>query len=409
MKRTIVFTGLVRNEARFISFLEQYHAHPGHADIPLYYSTWFGELDRYPVLRQRLQELNAIVIEQKQPDLVLKGHALHQLTTLDLPFSLIPDDVFVFKSRPDFANYNAFLRYMQYTPVATAASEGFDCLPQYRFLIHGLFGAQPFYINDITFAGMAADLRRLTALSMMDMVRYFRIAPEQLIWAPQFIQRNSVLDIYFRGNIGLIFNNESQTQRNILALQECPAYLHALAFYFLVIQQAFDFFEDEPHITPTELACHTVEELLWQPLLRQPPLLPFITHNASCSTNHFNVMQYIDGIVNGACAPSSFGTNLHLAIETIRKQHNHFPATYFNSDMEKYARFCATELEVHGSKILHRQGDTYRIDGASADWQQANLGTPITEKLEAEVNYLRRTLNDMEHQLDLARLTPAAS
>lgn len=397
MKKAIIFTGLIRDEKKFISFLDTHIARTQYKDIPFYFSSWLGELEKYPEVAARLKKLNAIYVEQNQPDLVLPGHALHQMVTWDLPFGLLENDVFVYKSRPDFADYSSFERFFQYTPVETSASSVCNTLPRYKFIISSLFLAQPFYINDITFAGMAGDLRRLTKLSLLDMVKYLRLGPEQLIWAPQFIETRSVLDIYFKGNIGLIFNDEKKSLKNIERLKGYPAYIFSLAFYFIVIRDAFDFFETENSSYFAEmLKGYSAEDFLWEALD-----LPFLVHHPSCSNNRTNIQNYVSAIIDGSCRPSKFQEDLKCAITNIQNRAP-LPFDFLNNEAEEYDLFCTKELDIHGSKVVRKRAARIFITGAGAGWQQANLGTSVTQKLEVEINQLRRTINQLEAQVNFA-------
>jgi hypothetical protein len=396
MKKAMLISGLIRDEDKFTKFLDVLIDKS--IQIPIYYSTWVGELDKYPAIEKKLLSLDAIIIEQKQPDLILKGHVLHQMVTWDVPLNILADDVFIYKTRPDFADFDSFQTFLQYRPRPVEKSIPGVSLPRYKFLISGLFAAQPFYINDITFAGYAKDLRRLTRLSFMDLIRYFRFAPEQMIWGPQFIEPASILYTYFKSNVGLIFNDSESIGKNISALKKCKTYHYALATYFNVINAAFDFFKEEKFARDLNLiANHTAEEWLWSPVSA-----PYLSHNIACSTNHINVAAYYTGILDGVCKPSEFGESIMQASNHLLDPNRSLGHDAFSDDIGKYTRAVEEEMGIYGSRVMRNNGRRKLNIGANPEWTQANLGTPLTQSLEEEINHLRRILNETEKKLSLA-------
>lgn len=398
MKRAVLFTGLIRDEDNFLRFLEAYAAGTHAASVPLYLSTWDGELAKYPRAAAMLRTLGAVVFEQPAPDLVIPGHMVHQLVSWDLPLARLEPDVFLYKSRPDFAYYRSFEQFMAYVPRPAEGGEG----QAWRYLVAGLFLSQPFYIGDITFAGAVADLRRLTRLAFVDLVRYFRMAPEQLAWTPQFVHGGSVLDAYLRVNLGLMFNEPAKSHANTSWLKMSQTYAAALAFYFDAVARRFDFFDGDCDWDPeagARLRTLTADDLLWHNLE-----MPHLAHHANCGANRVNAGVYVRALLDGNYAPSAFGALLReFAVDPGRAP----PAEVVARETARYADFGRAALQINGAKAIAPTLDGYAVRSA-ADWRQVGLGTSATAHLEAENNNLRRTLGGMEAELGRLRRQAAS-
>lgn len=391
MKKAVLFTGLVRDEEKFLRFLRAFAQGPHATQVPLYVSTWEGELEKYTRTQDMLRSLGAVVFEQVPPDLVIPGHMVHQLVSWDLPLTRIDPDTFLYKSRPDFAHYPSFEKFMGYTPRPLDGGMG----QSFRYLVAGLFLSQPFYIGDITFAGAVEDLRRLTRLAFVDLVRYSRLAPEQLAWAPQFVRPGSVLDTHFRVNLGLIFNEPAKSRANIAWLKMSQTYAAALAFYFDAIATRFDFFDDAdaPDVREAMQAL-SAEDILWRNLES-----PYLCHHGNCEANRVNVAAYVRGLLEGCHAPSAFGELLReFTADPARAPASEAVAR----EAEHYAAFGRNALGVDGAKAVTETAGGYRVR-AAADWRQTSLGLSATAHLEAENNHLRRTLGGMEAELTRLR------
>src|SRR5262249_32749964 len=154
---------------------------------------------------ERLAGLGARLVTQGQPNLVLPGHILHQLASLDAGLAQLDDDTMVLKTRPDSCDPDDIRRLIELEPVAMATNRHIAMPFGHAVHILSVFGAHPFYINDMTFAGRAADLRALLRLPFLFQTRYVRMGPEQLYWGGAAAGELPVFDAYFRVNLGLIF------------------------------------------------------------------------------------------------------------------------------------------------------------------------------------------------------------
>jgi len=398
-QRAVVFTGLIRDEAKFIHFLDFYQCQPASSRPPLYFSTWQGELAKYPAVQDALAHLGAHILEQPQPDLILPGHVLHQIAALDFPLAIIPDDVFVYKGRPDFSDIDTYRAFMALEPQECAALPFLHPAPMRRIYILGHFPAHPFYINDMIYCGLAADLKKNTELSFTTLLRYNRVAPEQLMWG-HWGFGSDWIDRYMRCNIGLIFDDAEKTRVHLELLQSSACYQHALALYMLIIDAWFSDLQPQAIDVPKQLAQCTLEELLWAPIDNK-----HVSHHSNAMNNALSSTQFAKGILAGQYRRSTFGDLFQAALSDILRQPLASPErlAWIEKSALDFQIKMNSVLPGVGGKCLQNNGPLWQLDGPKAQWTQQQTGTPLTKALEDEINLLRRANNLLQTQLNTNR------
>ncbi len=398
IKRAVLFTGLVRNEAKFLDFLGAFANEPTDGRPLMLFSTWAGELTKYPAIADALTRLGATIFEQDQPDLLLPGHALHQIVALDLALSALEPDIFVYKSRPDFADIRSYKRFLSLSPIPVS-SRPFRCVAAHHKLhIHGFFGAHPLYINDITYCGVVRDLLQLTNLPFATLIRYTRLAPEQLIWGGAIINQVRILDRYFRSNVGLIFNDRLKTLANIELLRNSACYMYALASYFMILDSYFENIFQSTLTADSVIASLTLEDLLWSRVDNRD-----ILHHETAYTNSVRDVNFVRSIIKGELKPSAFGDQIQKALHHLRgaERPDDFLSEAIETSSATYGD-AAAALEIRGSKAIKSQHGRVVVGGARPLWTQQQTGTPLTQALENQVNQLRRANNELQERLKKA-------
>jgi hypothetical protein len=392
MKRAVLFTGLVRNAPLFLRFINAYALLPEREGCPLYYSTWIGELDRHPEVRRALINVGAVIVEQPEPDLVLPGHTLHQMLSLDLGLSVIGQDVFVYKSRPDFADIDSFKKFLGLVP--RAPRQGSLAFPgqKHRFCVLAYFASQPMYINDIVFAGNSSDLRNLSAWPFSATFKYLRTAPEQIIWGGSFIPRNVILDAYFRSNVGLVFGNAELFEASREVLLGSTLYAYSLAVYFELLSASFDPLDAGYPAIPECPSAITLEQLLWDRL----PGFHWIDHHLEARVNSVHSTGVAEVVLNGTLADSPLGRAVFDALMQIRSGPEPFFSGYGRGLTEAHELGRnAAQVGLHGFKIPRPYQEALRLEGARAEWRPLGERTARVAELEAEVNQMRRTIESL--------------
>lgn len=402
MRRAIVCTGLIRNPEKFNAFLDAIASldASARADLTVLFSTWVNELDAYPEIRQRFRALSCIIIEQGAPDLTLSGHALHQLTSLGSAIDLLDDETFVLKFRPDIGQVRDVGIFFRSQPVPVSEASPFASLVRYRFQYRGAFGAHPLYINDVTYCGMASDIRQLVNLPFSFLVKFAGLAAEQLYWGAPFTSKLAVLEAYFRVNVGLIFNNIENSESLRRMLVQSPVYARALAVHVMMMRDCFVYFDAEENEDAflRSLANHTLEEILWHPNLGES-----IRYHPAAHTNYFHSPGIWQVVAKGRFKMSPFGDLFLSAM-----------AAYDRADglavMNAQRMMLLGEAADLGDRLqaalptgplrqIRRSEDGYRIQSRQPEWSLVRGNSDHIDRMENENHTLRRHIDQLNRRI----------
>ena len=385
MERAILICGLVRAEAHFLDYLDGVHQ-LGVPGLRIIYSTWIGELDRYPEARRKLDAVGAFVVEQEHPDLKLPGHILHQTLTLELGLSLLEDDVFVLKTRPDICGVMDVSHFMELTPERLGPSL-LPCPFTHRVFVVGMFGAHPTYINDIIFAGRAGDLRRLVWMPITLGPKFPRLSAEQWIWSGVFAPGNAILEAYLSVNPGLVFSDPARHEATRAVLSASPLFARAIAVAAQLTHDTLGYLHPEPQLELSLKRCarQTVEALLWDDLA-----IPGIDHHPLAKTNIFISPGPMTVLQTGTWRESPLGGLIRWFQTEMRG--GRWPS---RAELTKEACALAealqreagigehqTPVDAERSRTVRRGPPAWRLAGGSD-----------VAVLEQEINAMRRTID----------------
>lgn len=394
MRRAVVINGLIRQPEHFSAYLDGI-IRLDRPELRIVFSSWDGELARYPEIAALLARLGADVAEQAQPDLRLPGHMLHQTMTLELGLSLLDDDVFVLKTRPDICGVMDVVEFLDLQPLT--APPGRLARPfGHRLHVVGMFGAHPLYINDIVFAGMAGDIRRLCYLPFIFGPKYPRLAPEQWLWASALAAGNPVLDAYLAVNPGLIFGDTGRNVALRTALAGSPLFARAIAVTAILVRDSLAYFHPDParDDLPALAAEHTLEAILWDRLA-----LPGLDHHPSAMVNTFLSAGLIDAVHDGLYQPSPLGDRVQQAMARYGEPGGADAMQRDRADLAGEAAALAsalTAIGIHGGQNPHDTPHLRRVHRGTAPWSVAQTGAAYAAELEAEINHLRRVIDQLQ-------------
>ena len=401
MQRALLFTGQVRNAANFARYLRALEENRARFNFPIVFSTWTGELENYPDLAAQLHRLDATVITQNQPNLVLPGHILHQLVALDGGLALLPSDAFVLKTRPDLGYPGDLDRFMNMSPRPVPKDAPLRMPFEYAAHIVGGFGPHPFYVNDITYAGVASDLRQLTGLPLTFLTRYSRLAPEQLYWGGGLrADRVPVFDAFLRVYVGIIFHQQEKSLALRTALAASPLYARVIACTSLLMTDQFEFFwpDQDRDISLAQAVSFPLEALLWEDVG-----IRGVTRNQSAFTNNFNSAGLWQAIRAGTYANSAFGERVRDYVRAYSGPDAiavmNAEAALLNHEATELADTIAQQVGLRDVKPIRGEEGTWRIDGPPPLWTMGQTGSDLTAKLERENNELRRLVDQLNTQL----------
>jgi hypothetical protein len=398
MKKAILICGLVRDPFRFSLFLEAYEKMSDAKKIPVYYSTWAKEVDKYPKVKELLKRNNVILLEQDEINLILPGHALHQIVTLDFGLSLIDESAFVLKTRPDFLSIEDYLQFLEINPEKPEKCDWTYPNQKTKYYIKCFCPSQPLYINDITFAGNCQDLKKLLLCSLLAICKYNRLAPEQIIWGGSLLSEVPVFDWFFKSNIGLIFSNNQLNIQHREILVESEIYAAVLAYYFLLLQNAFS--PTAKYEMTSEECLHdlTLEEIFWSPQANRF----MFQYNHSALVNSFTITNLADFILHDLLRPSEFCTKVKKYLKCFSTNPQQKIHQYF--DIKKVMKEFGEKNEkigLAGSKAPFQTTDSFKIRGSIPEWKIKEQSSRGIDEFESEINMLRRTIDKLNLKIAL--------
>ncbi len=398
MRRAVVITGLIRDAAWFGDYLEGI-IRLGRPDVRVILSTWTGELQRYPGIAMLLAQLGAEICEQPQPDLKLPGHMLHQVMALDLGLSRLDDDVFVLKTRPDICGVMDVHEFLEMEP--QPAPSGRLATPfGHRVHVVGMFGAHPLYINDILYAGMAGDLRRLCLLPFSFGLKYPRLAPEQWLWATAFAPANPVLDAFLSVNPGLIFDDAARQADLCAVLSAAPLFARAIAVTAILARDSLAYLHPDLQRPLVAAACalHTLEALFWRHIS-----LPCLDHHPTAATNTWLSAGLTDALHDGAYAASPLGDRVRDAVGRYGGQDGMAAMQADRPMLDAEAAALASGLRdrigiVDVRNPIDHQAGRHMSRGGSP-WETTIPATDQRDARAEEINHLRRVVDQLQRKL----------
>eukprot|EP01037_Dinobryon_pediforme_P001344 gene1344-1361_t len=368
-------------------------------ELRIILSTWTGELQRYPGIAAQLARLGAEICEQPPPDLRLPGHMLHQVMALDLGLSRLDDDVFTLKTRPDICGVMDVHEFLDLQP--EPALPGRLAAPfGHRVHVVGMFGAHPLYINDILYAGMAGDLRRLCLLPFSPGLRYPRLAPEQWLWATVFAPGNPVLAAYLAVNPGLIFDDAARQAELRAVLSADPLFARAIAVSVILMRDSLAFLHPDPDSAARKAACagHTLETLLWQSVPG-----PSLDHHATAATNTWLSAALVDAVHDGHHAASPLGARVRDAIVRYGGTAGRAALQADRAMLDEEAACLADSLRqrvgIGDLRNPLKAASGCRVTRDGSPWEVTRApGGPADLQAE-EINHLRRVVDRLQSQL----------
>lgn len=187
---SIVICGLVRDAQRLRTKVKEYAEWRSAGLVDqIIFSTWIGELPRFPDLEKFLSDNGVELVEVEEPRLVLKGgHQLHQMVSFHYGLSALSNqDQFVLKTRVDLAENTKHMEFdfragtpLTKDPLSVGLKN--KIIVEYAQLLY------PFLCGDAQFFGHVKDLQRLVNMSNKFEVIYNRLAVEQTFFFNPFSQ-----------------------------------------------------------------------------------------------------------------------------------------------------------------------------------------------------------------------------
>lgn len=162
------------------------------------FSTWMGEVENFANVAKVLQQFDFILVESNEPNLVCRGHYLHQAVSLKNALDVCPSNSFVFRTRTDKcgeesgiidSQIKTFLSEKKYI---RACDDDLGVL-NYKIGTMGyhttVSNSAPvlFFWHDRAYFGLKEDLQKFINYNVLAF-EFQKLIPEQALFSFPFLQ-----------------------------------------------------------------------------------------------------------------------------------------------------------------------------------------------------------------------------
>ncbi|UXC89774.1 hypothetical protein EGM87_11955 [Sphingobium sp. RSMS] len=236
---SLLICGQLRDRAGFERDLERYlEWRRRGAVVEIVFSGWTSDLGAHRDLLQAMAAEGIDVVLSEEPLIKSFGYTLHQAKNLHYGLSRIHPDNWVLKSRTDkvaldFDIEDVTRRITAQRPVGKGS-------PLFsRLLVTGVNLFQPFFVNDMMFAGRARDLRSIAHHDLWYVRNHCLLNTEQILFFSPFRQTSPCAEAFFSVNPGLQHGDPELSKEIYGFLLRNPLYRHALREYVDGLQSSF--------------------------------------------------------------------------------------------------------------------------------------------------------------------------
>lgn len=386
----IVFTGLIRDDKIFSKKLKLCKKLIEKKFLGgVVFSTWLGEVDKYPQISKQLNEINARLVESTEPTLRIQGHVIHQMKTLHYGLLACPEQACVLKARPDIGKFDeAYLtqfaenRYHE----EISYSDGWPRIFHQKIFVDGGLMMHPFYLVDINFFGKNSDLKKLINFDLSYEVLFNNMTAEQYFFSKPFIDKFPIFKLYFTIHQNVIHSHENLTEMYNQIFIKSNFLLTTFVTYAFILNKYFLFPASK---TPEEGHFYRFEDFFSADLpgLKKRKQVGGAIHFFD---DYWLKIFFSDYILNNPLYES-----LVEKIEVV-KDYN------FSKNYPFNPLFPSEEI-IQLSKIFERDFNNYRtkinksnkigrfiIKGADIRFKSLKGRDDLIKTLEAEINTLRR-------------------
>lgn len=232
-KNFALIGGLLRDELEFrLTFSRILEARNEGIIDEIVLSTWDGEIDKFPGLRQSLYRQGIHLVEGTMPPQSY-GNTWPQNKALDQGLRIIPDDAAVWRLKTDRTSHllKAFLPSLCSGPPSAQAFGAVTPIFGHKICATAIISSLPFYAADIAFYGMKKDLQKLVTYDGVFDNIFAGFGAEHRLWTQPFLKAFPALQtVYERINIKALSTQVINAARNGSILP--TAIVHLYAFYW---------------------------------------------------------------------------------------------------------------------------------------------------------------------------------
>jgi hypothetical protein len=412
----VVIAGLVRDEAIFARQLEVLVDWRKKQLIEgVVYSTWINELSKYPNIASFLVKQDIAIVEIAEPTLQLEGHILHQMTSLHYGLQLVPDQTYVFRTRPDMRLTHEMQDFLRNEPsLALGAPDDWPEIFEERLVVLAGSLLTPFYINDMIFYGRKKDVNKLVSFDVACEVIYANMAAEQFYFAPSFYRALPIFRSFFQLSAPYSYDDRDWARRFIVQHMASDFFLQIWLTYLMCLDRYFRISFDERTRDRAETEHASLRDLSLGNLLFRNKTVPCLSFHPATHLPLLETETFVSAILNDVFRHDAYAARINKLLPTLREWsfQESWPANALS--VSKDVRKFAMVVEGLGQRRprIDELDDTsrrrFRVGSSGHRWRVMGSGDSV-QTLTAEINQLRRTNEALREEIlakdaEIARL-----
>jgi len=412
----VVIAGLVRDEAIFARQLEVLVDWRKKQLIEgVVYSTWINELSKYPNIASFLVKQDIAIVEIAEPTLQLEGHILHQMTSLHYGLQLIPDQTYVFRTRPDMRLTQEMQDFLRNEPsLALGGPHDWPEIFEERLVVLACSLLTPFYINDMIFYGGKKDVNKLVSFDVACEVIYANMAAEQFYFAPSFYRSLPIFRSFFQLSAPYSYDNRDWARRFIVQHMASDFFLQIWLTYLMCLDRYFRISFDERTRDRAETEHASLRDLSLGNLLFRNKTVPCLSFHPATHLPLLETETFVSAILNDVFRHDAYAARINKLLPTLREWsfQESWPANALSvsKDVRKFA-MVVEGLGQRRSRIDELDDTSqrrFRVGSSGHRWRVMGSGDSV-QTLTTEINQLRRTNEALREEIlakdaEIARL-----
>jgi hypothetical protein len=412
----VVIAGLVRDETVFARQLEVLVDWRKQQLVEgVVYSTWTGELAKYPAIANLLSNQDIPVVEIAEPTLWLEGHILHQMTSLHYGLQLVPDGTFVFRTRPDMRLTQEMQDFLRNEPsLALGPPHDWPPIFEERLVVLACSLLTPFYINDMIFYGRKNDVDKLLSFDIACEVIYANMAAEQFYFAPSFYRALPIFRSFFQLSAPYLYDDRDWARRFIVQHMASDFFLQVWLTYLLCLDKYFRISFDEQTRARAQAEHASLRDLSLGNILFRNKTVSSLSFHPATHLPLLETETCVSAILNDVFRHDAYATRINRLLPTVLdwsfQESWRANALLVSDDVRKFAmvveglgqrRSRIDELDETGKRL-------FRVGSSGHRWRVMGSGDSV-QTLTTEVNRLRRTNEALREEIrakdaEIARL-----
>ncbi len=405
----VVIAGLIRDEAIFAGQLDALVSWREKGLVEgIVYSTWIGELGKYPNIAGFLTSHDILAVEIAEPTLQLEGHILHQMTSLHYGLRLVPDGTYVFRSRPDMRVTQEMEDFLKNEPsLELGPPHDWPAIFDERLVVLACSLMTPFYINDMIFYGRKNDVEKLISFDVACEVIYANMAAEQFFFAPPFYRTLPIFRSFFQLSAPYSYDDRDWARRFIVQHMASDFFLQVWITYLMCLHRYFRISFDEQTRNRASAEHASLRELSLGNILFRNKVVPCLSFHSATHLPLLETETGVSAILNDVLRRDAYATRISKLLPMLQDwsfQESWNANPLLVSDEVRKFAMVSEALGQQRARIdeLDDAGKRrFRVGASGHRWRTMGSGDSV-QTLTTEVNQLRRT-NDALRE-EIARL-----